>query len=160
MIFSLSFNSFSTILKTKLIIKYDLFTPQFLESEKNLCKIEKKNEIRHLHIFPIFFSPNVKTDPKLPSRPTTKSGNRKGNSKIQIQNNSKPVPTVSILNSKVDGIDGKQECLEKFLLEHVCGINIVESWHDFFPFYFICFFYKPKTKQLILAYYEHFIPVS
>ena len=69
----------------------------------------------------------VKTDPKLPSRPTTKSGNRKSeNPKIEIRNNSKQ-PTVSILNSKVDGIDGKQECLEKFLLEHVCGINILES---------------------------------
>ena len=78
--------------------------------------------IRHLYIFPTFLSQIVKTDPKLPSRPTTKSGNRKGNQKTQIQNNSKQ-PTVSILNSKVDGIDGKQECLEKFLLEHVCGIN-------------------------------------
>ena len=100
---------------------------------------------KHFYIFPIFFSPIVKTDPKLPSRPTTKSGDRKGNPKIQNQNNSK-LPTVSILNSKVDGIDGKQECLEKFLLEHVYGINFVESWHVLFPFYLICFFYKPKKK--------------
>ena len=86
----------------------------------------------------------VKTDPKLPSRPTTKSGKRKGNPKNQIQNNSKP-PSVSILNSKVDGIDGKQECLEKFLLDHVCGINILESWHDLFPF--ISFIFSANLKK-------------
>jgi len=93
---------------------------------------------RHLYIFPTFFSPIIETDPKFPSCPTTKSGNRKGNPNIQIQNNSKK-PTVSTLNSKVHGIDGKQECLEKFLLEHVCGINILESWHDFSTFIIIFF---------------------
>ena len=108
--------------------------------------------IRHFYISPTFFSPIIKTDPKLPSRPTTKSGNRKGNPKNQIQNNSKQ-PTVSILNSKVDGIDGKQECLEKFLLEHVCGINILG--HDLFPF--IPFVFSTNLKKTLILTY---VPVS
>ena len=60
--------------------------------------------------------------------PRANSKGTKGN-----PNNSEPL-TISNMNSKVNGIDSKQECLEKHLLEHVCGINIVEFWHDIFPF--------------------------
>ena len=146
-------NWFSSNLKTKLII-----TPYFLESKKNLWKIENIFwDLNTFTFFLFFFSPIVKTDPKLPSRPTTKSGNRKGNPKIQNQNNSK-LPTVSILNSKIDGIDGKQECLEKFLLEHVCGINcfvhpIFSSFGFWYFGHFSCviffpvFFCLAKCKQ-------------
>ena len=52
--------------------------------------------------------------------PRANSKGTKGN-----PNNSEPL-TISNMNSKVNGIDSKQECLEKHLLEHVCGINIVE----------------------------------
>ena len=126
--------------------------------KKNLWKIENIFwDLNTFTFFLFFFSPIVKTDPKLPSRPTTKSGNRKGNPKIQNQNNSK-LPTVSILNSKIDGIDGKQECLEKFLLEHVCGINIVDSWHDLFPF--ISFVFSTNLKKTNPYVLYEFIPVS
>ena len=52
--------------------------------------------------------------------PRANSKGTKGN-----PNNSEPL-TVSNITLKVNGIDSKQECLEKHLLEHVCGINIVE----------------------------------
>ena len=52
--------------------------------------------------------------------PRANSKGTKGN-----PNNSEPL-TVSNMNLKVNGIDSKQECLEKHLLEHVCGINTVE----------------------------------
>ena len=52
--------------------------------------------------------------------PRANSKGTKGN-----PNNSEPL-TISNINSKVNGIDSEQECLEKHLLEHVCGINIVE----------------------------------
>ena len=42
----------------------------------------------------------------------------------------------SKLNLKVDGIDSKQECLEKYLLEYMCGTNIVSFLARYF--FYLC----------------------
>ena len=65
------------------------------------------------------------TDPKFPSRPTTKAGNRKG------QNNVSPPPDnpttiLTKMNMKVAELNSKQSSLGKFVSENINGSLILQ----------------------------------